>query len=70
VLYMSGPGPGDLYAMNIRDGSTQRLTHSPADDGWLAFFLPGDSGIVFQRQTIQQRIAVADVAELMAKAGR
>jgi len=69
VLYMTGPGPGDLYEMNIRDDSVRRLTHSPADDGWLAFFLPGDTGIVFQRQTVQQRIAVADVAKLMAGTG-
>jgi Tol biopolymer transport system component len=66
-LYMSGPGPGDLFEMNIRDGSTRRLTHSRADDGFLAFFLPGDTGIVFQRQTIRRRIAVADVAKLMAE---
>lgn len=65
IIYLSGIPNGDIYVMSLRDGSTERLTDTPDDEGD-ARWLPGEQRILFYRASAQRRIATVEVGKLMA----
>jgi dipeptidyl aminopeptidase/acylaminoacyl peptidase len=66
LLYWSGVPNADLYVMNLRDGTTQRVTDAGPAEEASARWLPDGQSILFLRSTVQRRIATVDVGKLMA----
>jgi hypothetical protein len=47
------------------DGRFSRPPHAPDDDAWQTVFVPGDTAVVFQRESDETRIVTVDVSKLM-----
>jgi Tol biopolymer transport system component len=67
LLYFVGGQPGDLALLSLKDGSTRRLTTTPADEQQGAEWLPDSKTVVFIRGVDHQRIAVVDVGPLLKR---
>jgi Tol biopolymer transport system component len=68
LLYFVGGRQGDMALLNLKDGSTRRLTTTPADEQQGAEWLADNKTVVFVRGVDHRRIAVVDVASLLKKA--
>jgi Tol biopolymer transport system component len=67
ALCSIGSPHGDLCVLNVKTGTVRRLMQTPDDEAWSNLFLPGDTSIVFQRESDSFRIATVDVGELMTR---
>lgn len=65
IVFGAGGSIQDLYVLTLRDSSVQRLTDTPTDEGGRAFFLAGDTSVIFYRSSDESRIAAVDVGGLM-----
>jgi Tol biopolymer transport system component len=66
ALCTIGTPHGDVCLMDRKTGAVRRLMQTPDDEAWQTYFLPGDTSVVFQRESDEMRIVTVDVAGLMA----
>jgi len=67
LAYWSGNPTLEMYVINMKDGSTKRLTNSPESE--TTYWWTADNNtIVFNRASQRRRIATVDLTELLAKA--
>jgi len=67
LLYYVGRGSGrDVAVLNVRDGSTRRLTETPEQE-YVARWTADGQSVVFQREAPRRRIATVDVGKLIGQ---
>lgn len=67
LAYWSGYPTLEMSVINMKDGSTKRLTNSPESETTY-WWVSDNNTIVFLRQSQRRRIATVDLAELLSKA--
>jgi len=67
LLYYFGNPAADLGVLNFADGSTRRLTDTPASEG-STMWTPDSKAVVVLRSSPRRRIATVDLASLLARA--
>jgi WD40-like Beta Propeller Repeat len=64
LLYYVGAGSDrDLAVLNVRDGTSRRLTETPEGE-WAVRWAADGQSVVFHREAPQRRIATVDVGKL------
>lgn len=67
LAYWAGTATLEIGVVDMKDGSTRQLTHSPESE--VAYWWGADNNtIVFARQSQRRRIAVVDLKDLLARA--
>jgi Tol biopolymer transport system component len=67
LVYFTGTPNEDLGLLNLRDGSTRRLTTTPEDEQGARWTPDGKTLVILRSQT-RRRIATVDVGGLIARA--
>ena len=69
LLYYFGSPSADLGILNLADGTTRRLTNTPASEGSTQWS-PDSKSIVVLRSVPRRQIATVDITALLADGGR
>ena len=64
LAYWSGNPTLEMYVINMKDGSTKRLTNSPESETTY-WWVSDNNTIVFLRQSQRRRIATVDLTKLL-----